>query len=106
MATKARKSGVKQRRAPRKLSETDGFESLFQDQLRGQEQTASHHLATAQPAHVSTQGPLCGPFAFLEASDEQYRCGSSQRPKPSRALSCLAMTTPGSRGRRGLMSLH
>src|SRR3954466_13246632 len=34
--------------------------------------TASHHLATAQPAHISTQGPLCGPFAFLEASDEQY----------------------------------
>src|SRR5215211_1969378 len=26
--------------------------------------TASHHLATAQPAHISTQGPLCGPSHF------------------------------------------
>ena len=30
--------------------------------------SANHHLAAEQPAHISTQGALCGPFAFLEAS--------------------------------------
>ena len=48
-----------------------------------------------------TQGPLRA-FTLLVASCA-VPLWFEPTPKPSRALSCLAVTTPGSRGRRGLM---